>query len=349
MSGGRTRIAVLTSILVVLGGTGCTSDDASGEAATDNTAAETQGAGQPQSGYPITIESTLGTAEIPAAPERVVTIGQGSADTAVALGVVPVGVEADPWGGDEDGYQPWLRATIEAAGDELPVAFAGQPELDIDAVVALEPDLILAPQSGIPQADFDILNELAPTVAYPGQAWSTPWDTQIELIGQALDRADDAAALIEDINGEFTQAAAEHPEFEDITFAYIYTGEPGSLGVFQADEPRSAFISGLGLTIDPAIAEQPMTEGTASSVLGLENADLFDETDVVFSWFNDENQQAEIEAQPLYAQIPAVERGSYVVSYDRQFVTATSLLTPLSVPWVIDRYAAYIEEAVSKL
>jgi iron complex transport system substrate-binding protein len=340
----RTRIVMLSAAILALGVSGCSSDGPSQDSADD----APRPAPSP-AGYPVTIESALGTAEIPAEPQRVVTIGQGSADTATALGVVPVGIEADLWGGDDDGYQPWLREAIEDAGDELPTVFTGQPELDIDAIVALEPDLILAPQSGITQADFDVLNELAPTVAYPGQAWSTPWDTQIEMIGQALGRDNAAAALVDDIDARFADAAAEHPEFDGVTFAYIYTGEPGSLGVFQADEPRAAFLSGLGLTIDPVIAEQPITDGTASSVLGLENADLFDDTDLIFSWFSDQEQQAEIEAQPLYSHIPAVERGSYVVSYDRQFVTASSLLTPLSVPWAIDRYADEIEDAVNQL
>lgn len=42
---------------------------------------------------PVTVTHALGTAEITEKPERVVTLGQGSAETAVALGVIPVGTE----------------------------------------------------------------------------------------------------------------------------------------------------------------------------------------------------------------------------------------------------------------
>lgn len=331
-----TLTAVLTATLAIAG---CAGSDPGGGAETSD----------PPGSYPITIGSALGEAVIESAPERVVTIGHGAADIAFALGVVPVGVEADAWGGDGDGYHPWFREAVEQAGEELPATFAAYPELDLDAVVDLAPDLILAPQSGITQADFDLLNELAPTVAYPGQPWSTPWDTSIELIGTALDRPDEAAGLIEEIDGQLAEAAAAHPEFAETTFAYIYTGEPGTLGVFQAEEPRATFLTKLGLRIPPEVAELPVTEGTASSMIGLENADLLDTADVVVTWFTDPEEQAQIESQALFAQIPAVERGSYVVSHDRQFVTAHSLLTPLTVPWVLDDYTGYLQDAVDHL
>ncbi|BDZ51074.1 hypothetical protein GCM10025867_33150 [Frondihabitans sucicola] len=56
--------------------------------------------------FPVTIPSALGKATITAAPKRVVTIGWGSADTLVALGVVPVGIEKVTFGGDEHGDSP---------------------------------------------------------------------------------------------------------------------------------------------------------------------------------------------------------------------------------------------------
>lgn len=339
MLGGRIHRLVATLATATLALAGCGSEDA--ETASTQTSADGD--------FPVTIESALGSATIEEPPERVVTIGQGSADTAVALGVVPVGVEEDLWGGDEDGYQPWLRAAVEEQGEELPTTFTVQPDIDMDAIVELAPDLILAPQSGLTQDQFDVLNDLAPTVAYPGDPWSTPWDTQIELIGQALGAEDEATQLIDEIETTFADAAADNPEFDGVTFAYLYSGEPGRLGVFQPEEPRATYLMKLGLDITPVVEDLPKSEGSASSEVGLEQADLFHDVDLVFSWFSDAEQQETIESQPLYADIPAVERGSYVVSYDRQFVTATSLITPLSVPWALDEYIDRIQDAIDQL
>lgn len=298
--------------------------------------------------FPVTIESALGSATITAAPQRVVTIGWGSADTAVALGTVPVGVEVDAWAGDADGYQVWTREAIEASGAELPTNFAVYPEIDIDAIVELAPDLILAPQSGLSQDDFDILSDLAPTVAYPGEAWRTKWDTQIEIIGQALGKTKKAAALISDLTTEMNDAATANPELAGLTFAYIYAGEPGTLSVYQQGDPRVDIISGLGMTMDPMLAGLPLAEGAFSSVIGLERADLLSDVDVLFTWFNDDASAAATLAQPLYAQIPAAQRESYVVNIDRQLNMAMSMITPYSVPWALDEYLPVISAAAAR-
>ena len=297
--------------------------------------------------FPVTIESALGDAVIESAPERVVTIGWGSADTAIALGTIPVGVEAATWGGDADEYFPWVRAAIEDDGAELPETFDVYPEVDVEAVLELAPDLILAPQSGISAEDFATLSAIAPTVAFPEAAWRTAWDDQITIIGTALGKNAEAAALIDGVTAELDAAAAEHPEFADLSFAYVYTAEPGQLAIYQEGDSRVDLISGLGLTPDAAASAVPLTAGSFSSTVGLERADLLNDVDVLFTWFNDETNQAAIEAQPLFAQIPAFTRGSYVPSVDNQLAMASSMLTPLSVPWALDAYVPMIAAAAA--
>jgi iron complex transport system substrate-binding protein len=313
------------------------------------TPSETDAAAGDSAAFPVTIESALGEAVIPSEPKSVVTIGWGSADTAIALGTTPVGVEAATWGGDEDLYFPWVRDAIEENGDELPTTFNVYPEIDVEAVLELAPDLILAPQSGISEDEFATLSEIAPVVAYPDTAWRTTWDEQIEIIGTALGKSDEAAELITGIEKDIAAAAAENPGFADVSFAYVYTAEPGTLALYQEGDSRVDLISGLGLTMDETVAEVPLTEGSFSSTVGLERADLLDDVDVLFTWFNDEENQKLIEAQPLFAQIPAVQRGSYVPSVDNQLGMASSMITPLSVPWALDRYIPMISDAVAKV
>jgi iron complex transport system substrate-binding protein len=334
---GATLLAVATASALLL--SGC------GTAATSEKDAAASGDGA----FPVTIESALGDAVIPSEPKSVVTIGWGSADTAIALGTTPVGVEAATWGGDKDLYFPWVREAIEKKGDELPATFNVYPEIDVEAVLELAPDLILAPQSGISEDEFATLSEIAPVVAYPDTAWRTTWDEQIEIIGKALGKSDEAADLITGINEDIAAAAAEHPEFKDLSFAYVYTAEPGSLALYQAGDSRVDLISGLGLTMDETVAAVPLTDGSFSSTVGLERADLLNDVDVLFTWFNDEENQKTIEAQPLFAQIPAFERGSYVASVDNQLGMASSMITPLSVPWALDKYIPFIEDAVTKV
>ncbi|NLV78664.1 MAG: iron-siderophore ABC transporter substrate-binding protein [Rhodococcus sp.] len=298
---------------------------------------------------PVSIEHALGTAEIAEQPERVVTLGMGSAETVIALGTVPVGIEEYPWGSDDTGYLPWIHEALTERGEELPPQITGGTELDVESIAALEPDVILAPWSGITKDQYDLLTNIAPTVAYPELPWTITWQQQIETIGTALGKHDEALGLIADIDRTFAESVAAHPEYAGVTFSYIYNTGPGTLGVFLADEQRVAMVRGLGLTVDPVVYTLEETEGTDSSVIGLENAHLLADSDLVFTFYSDPENRRQIEEQPVYQQIPAVERGSLVAPEEQPFVTGSSIINPLTVPWALERYVPLIDAAIANL
>ncbi len=234
-------------------------------------------------------------------------------------------------------------------GAELPEQFTGSTELDVEAIVELEPDLILAPWSGVTQEQYDLLKDVAPTVAYPKLPWTITWDEQIKTIGQAMGRSADAEKLIADVKKQLAEAA--NPAYKDITFSYIYNSGPGTLGVFYPGEQRVAMVSALGLTVDPVVDTlgEWEVEGTDSAAIGLENADKLKDSDLIFTFYSDEANRKEIEGQKLYKQIPAIQRGSVVAPTDQPFVTASSIINPLTVPWTLERFTPLIDEAVAKL
>ncbi|GEK79070.1 iron-siderophore ABC transporter substrate-binding protein [Agrococcus baldri] len=294
---------------------------------------------------PVTIEHALGEAVIEQQPERIVTLGQGSTETAIALGTTPVGMEEYPWGSDETGYMPWIHEAVTEAGGELPQQFTGATELDVESILELDPDLILAPWSGVTQEQYDLLSEIAPTVAYPEQPWTITWQQQIETIGAAMGRPEEAAQLIADIDDQLANAARD--EYAGVTFSFIYNTGPGTLGVFFPTEQRVAMVSALGLTVDPVVETFEETEGTDSALIGLENADQLADSDLVFTFYSDPANREEVEAQPLYAAIPAVANGAVVAPQEQPFVTGSSMINPLTVPWALERYVPMIDEAVA--
>ncbi|MEU3656047.1 iron-siderophore ABC transporter substrate-binding protein [Streptomyces sp. NPDC032161] len=328
--------AAAAALALVLGG--CSSSD---------DGKESPGAsGKNDAAFPVSVRSALGTAEIKERPERIVTLGQGSAETAIALGHTPVGIEKYEWGSDKTGYLPWIHEAVEKKGDKLPTQFAGGEDIDFEAITELEPDVILAPWSGITQKDYDILKDIAPTVAYPDLPWSTDWDEQIDVIGRALGQEADAKGLVSKIEKQLADAAASRPQYRNHTFSYIYNTGPGTLGVFKPDEQRVKMVSSLGLEVDPVVNTFKETKGTDSAVIGLENAAKLKNSDLVFTFYTDDKARKEIEAQPLYAAIPAVKKGAVVYGEDNSFVTASSIINPLTVPWVVDRYLPLIDKAV---
>nr|WP_170837741.1 iron-siderophore ABC transporter substrate-binding protein [Streptomyces sp. TP-A0874] len=333
----RTLAAAAVASLMLLA-TGC------GSGEQDDSA----DSGRADGAFPVSIKSALGTAKIEKEPKRIVTLGQGSAETAIALGHTPVGVEEYAWGSDDSGYLPWIHEAVKKAGDPLPEQFTGGDRLDIEAIAELAPDVILAPWSGITPKQYDILKDIAPTVAYPDKAWSTDWDEQIDIVAKALGQPEKGGELVDDIKKQLKQAAATRPEYKDVQFSYIYTSGPGTLGVFKPTEQRVEMVSSLGLKVDPVIDTFKETEGTDSSLIGLENADKLNDSDVLFTFYTDDKTRRDVEKQPLYAAMPAVRKGAVVASDDTSFVTASSMINPLTVPYSVKRYLPLIDEAVEK-
>ncbi|HET7303707.1 MAG TPA: iron-siderophore ABC transporter substrate-binding protein [Segeticoccus sp.] len=339
--------AVTVAAALVLAGCGGSSaatgeDRGSGGAAAGSSGGDAQRAGH----FPVTIDSALGEATISEPPERVVTLGQGSTGTAIAMGHVPVGIEKYPWGSDQSGYLPWVHQAVEEAGAKLPQQFTGGTELDIEAVAALEPDVILAPWSGITQQQYDLLSQIAPTVAYPDKPWSTQWAEQIRIIGTALGEPTEAREEIAEIKDRFAQVREQNPGFAKHTFAYTYTNGPGTFGVYLKGEQRVEMLRKMGLELAPAVAKMPAQNGNWYAELGLENVDTVKDADLLFTWYMDGKSRRQLMKQPLYAGIPAIERGSVVAAKDHPFVTASSMINPLTVPWSIDRYVPMIHEAI---
>ncbi|WP_432087869.1 iron-siderophore ABC transporter substrate-binding protein [Streptomyces sp. bgisy095] len=337
----RALVAGAAAVSLGLMVTGCGSDEKKDDAAGPASEA-------PAGAFPVTIKSALGEAVIKEKPKRVVTLGQGSAETAIALGNVPVGIEEYPWGSDKTGYLPWIHEAVTKSGATLPKQFKGGEELDIEAITELEPDVILAPWSGLTQKQYDVLKDIAPTVAYPEKAWSTNWDQQIEIVAKALGQPEKAKELESKIDKQLADAAASRPNYKNVTFSYIYNTGPGTLGVFKPEEQRVAMVSKLGLKVDPVVNTFKETEGTDSALIGLENANKLSKSDIAFTFYMDEKSRKTVEAQPLYAAIPAVKKNALVYSHDTPFVTASSMINPLTVPYSIERYLPMIDKAVAK-
>lgn len=340
----RRIAAAATAVGLVIGLAACSTSSA--PASSGSSASTT---GTDAGAFPVSIKSALGTATIPSAPKRVVTIGWGSTDTAISLGVVPVGIERQSFGNDSTGDYPWDTAAIKKMGGAIPKTFTVYPDIDVSAIAALNPDLILAPQSGITAAQYTTLSALAPTVAYPGKPWQTGWDTQMRIIGKALGKTTLVNKQIADLTTTLADASKKNPEFKGLTFAYVYSAQPGSLSIYQHGDPRVEVIKALGLKETPSVAALPASKDTFTSDIGLEKANLLSTTDIVFTWFNDEANAKQIEAQPLFAQIPAVKRGSYVPNVDQKLAMASTFITPLSVPYALPRYVTMIKKAAANV
>ncbi len=299
---------------------------AMGMAACGSEAEEPTGGSDPGAGgtgFPVTVEHAYGEATIEAEPVRVVTAGYNEQDFALAAGIVPVGVRE--FLGYDAPSRPW-------AADLLPeedIPTVGAEELDIEAVAALEPDLILAINAYIDEGTYDLLAQIAPTVAQPaGYAdGDTPWREQAELTGTALGRSDEMAAAVTEADAAFEAVREQHPELTGASASFALGGAY-SLG---ADDYRTQWLEDLGLTVPPKGGE-----------VSEERLDVFD-TDVVLLEGADDLLDA-----PLFASLAAVREGRVVDlgDFDDDFAAALGFNSPLSLPYVLDIAAPRLGAAV---
>ncbi|WP_448615117.1 iron-siderophore ABC transporter substrate-binding protein [Modestobacter sp. URMC 112] len=314
------RGAALLAAAVVA--TGCSSgaepDPAAAEAGTGTAAA---------SGFPVTVSTAFGDVTVEEEPTRVVALGWSDAETALALDVQPVG--ASDWlGFGGEGVGPWAEGRYDEAPEIIETL-----EPSLEAVAALEPDLILDTRSDATQERYDALSAIAPTIGQPEGVgpYQTTWQQQLELVGQALGRSEEAAAVQDDVDRQFADAAAANPGFEGTEVAVgAYTSE--GFGGYVRGDARVDFMEQLGFVNAPAIQELAGEDFFVP--ISEEQLQLFDAPlTVVFPIFVD---ATEITANPLWQAVPSVQQGHAVVLDDPTLANAFSSGSSLGIGHALD-------------
>lgn len=179
-------------------------------------------------------------------PRRVVALGLGDLETAVALGVVPVG-GSDVYGGREH-LRDWVATSVD--GPEPVLLDWRDPSLE--AVAALHPDVVLYTNAPAQDRVVDGLRRIAPTVTGPSGGrlgLGLTWQDQLRLVGDGLGLAE-RARRVEAATTELVRSAAQaHPELQGVrTVAAIVVA--GAVFLWPAVDPRVRLLSDLGLRLD---------------------------------------------------------------------------------------------------
>jgi len=320
--------ALLVTALVVAG---CGSSDDSGSEDGGSAAGSSDA-------FPVTVATAFGDVTVEEEPTRVVALGWSDAETALALGVQPVG--ASDWlaVGTDDGLGEWVEQEYDEAPEIIDTL-----EPSFEAIAALEPDLILDTRSSADQERYDLLSQIAPTIGQPEGVgpYQTTWQDQLEMVGQALGKSDQAAELSDQVEQAFTDAAAAHPEFEGTEVAVgAYTSE--GFGAYVSGDARVAFMEQLGFQ-NKAAVEDLATESFFVPV-SEEQLDLLDaELTVVFPIFV---EASEFTGNPLFQALPSVQEGRAVVLDDTTVLNAFSSASAPGLLYALDTTVPMFADAL---
>lgn len=336
MNTSRRRFLAGLSVLAVAPVLAACGDDSSSTSKTSGGAS----AAAEEAAFPATITHKYGETTIESAPKRVVCVGLTEQDTLMALGIVPVGVTY--WFGDKElkGVYPWAQDLLGDA--ELPTVLDNTNGIDVEAVAALAPDLIIGQYTGMTEQEYKKLSAMGvPVVAQSGDYadYGMPWDEMALNIGTAVGQPKATQALIDGVNKRIADEAAAHPEFQGQTAAVITPYE--GLFIYGPEDPRSRMLQDLGFDLHRVITEADDSEFGIS--LSAENTtDLADIGTAVWIDLNADKQVAGLfEGTQAYADGRWVD----ITPDDGSYYVAHSFVTPLSIPYVLDRYVPQLAAA----
>lgn len=295
--------------------------------------------------FPITIEHAFGETTIEEEPKRVATLGWTDHDNALALGVVPVGATKLTWGGNEQGSSDWFDDRLEELDAEAPVRYDDADGAPVEEVAQTQPDLILATNSGITQAEYKKLSKLAPVVAYPDAAWTTPWQTSLEMAGEALGRGDLAAEVAAETEAAIEEAREQNPEILDksVIFGFLSTADMSSVGFYTPQDPRVAILNDLGMT-NPPVIEKLSEDGQFYGTVSAERATEL-ESDVFLTYAEKKDDLQTFEDHKLLGAIPAIESGHAYAQLDKELGLAVTNPSPLSLPVIVEDFLPHLVAA----
>jgi iron complex transport system substrate-binding protein len=186
-------------------------------------------------------------------------------------------------------------------------------------------------------------------VPYTVAPWGTPWQDQLEAIGQALGRPTQAAALEASTTKTIVDAVAANPQLKgrSAAWAWFSPTDLSTIGLYTTADLRPQMLREFGLVDSPTVVELSKADPSAFSVnLSAEKASTLD-ADLVVFYAAEGTQTDDIMGNALLSQIPALRKKQFVASADNAIALSMSLPSPLSVRTAVDDFLPKIATALS--
>ena len=274
-----------------------------------------------------TLDTAYGDVEVEGTPERVVTLYEGALDASLAAGITPLGAVTTRGG---DNVAEYVEAHL---GEDRPAIMGVVREINIEAVLAQQPDLILAPAQ-LPDEQYQLLSRIAPTVVSHAQPLAADnWKAEARLYGEALNREDAIEDAINAVD-QRTSALAEALADANVSgTAFLVRWMPGGPMVMSENLIATGLLEQVGLDVQGAdlIGER----GVHSDVLSLENLSQVDGDWLFLATLNEDGQAALDSAKqsPAFTRLNVVQQEQVVPVNGQLWSSANG---PLAAQAILD-------------
>ncbi|MFJ7936811.1 ABC transporter substrate-binding protein [Sporosarcina sp. NPDC096371] len=197
----------------------------------------------------VTITGVNGEVTLDKAAKKVVVLEWTYAEDLLAVGVQPVGMA------DIEEYHNWVNIDAELSADVVNVG--GRQEPNLEAIAALEPDLIIGTSFRHDGMVAD-LEKIAPTVIFNPYPEDEKMDLYQEMIttfneiAKAVDKTDEAKQVLADLDAKYDEAKTKienaNLKTKDVILTLAYTGpQAPEVRVFTPNSMASQIIEKIGL------------------------------------------------------------------------------------------------------
>lgn len=205
-------------------------------AATTMAACSSDPVAESSTGETQQITHAMGTTAVPLHPKRVVVLDSDKIDTAVSLGVIPIGATRPP---DITDWPSYLGVDLSSMKSVGQIA-----EPDLEAIAALKPDLILG--SKFRQEKFyDELAAIAPTVFT--EKVGITWKENFLLDGKALGQEQKAKDLLAQYENRAKTLGTKIPDAANVKVSIVRFMPTGDIRVYGPDGFSGIVIGDVGL------------------------------------------------------------------------------------------------------
>lgn len=341
----------ITMIVGVLSGCGSKTGSENNNTTANEEHNDSSDNGTGETQYPVTITHAYGETVIESKPERVVTLGWGNQDTALALGIVPVGVSAANYGYvTEHKLHEWTDEAFLELGESEPNVFDDTDGYDYEAISDAAPDVILAAYSGMTEEEYNTLSEIAPVVPFEETAWKTSWREQTIRNAEGLGMKDEGEELVKQTEDMIAKKVSEHPEFKGVKagFFWISADDFSTFYAYLPADPRASYLQDLGFELPKSIKNLAGDGNDFSVTLSRESVEALSDIDLMVV-YGDEKLLKALQADKIMSEIPAIKNGAVVLLDSTSRLAASTTPSILSIPATIDEYLDVLSEACGKI
>lgn len=283
----KSLLLLMSTFALMFGLVGCSSSDQTVEENTNETVEM------------VTVTDVKGEVEIPANPQRIVDLS-GASDILSLLGYDVIGTA------NSDGYDYTKLPTYleDVLGDAQILGYSMLAEMDVEAIIALNPDLIVI--STVQEQMYDQLSKIAPVVMI--EMKQVDWKEDFMHVAKVFGKEEIATEWINNYLAKAAEVGAQIKETYGADSSYLsFLASAGSLFIFDQAGLGSILYNDMGLAKPEGMPEQVDISLPVVTLEGLAEINA----DYIFAVGTDEDL-ATLTASSIWNNTEAVKAGNVV-------------------------------------